>query len=120
MTELTLPGLTCEPIPSPYRPRAVVFVGDLYSFPDAVSHGMRQELERLQAAGIPAFAEQRRIRTPNGGLVIGFDGRASAWAVSGTGFAAEAQHAALRMENSTVYSFNGLFAQLYLKEESHA
>jgi len=118
MTTQSLPGLDIVAESAGTAPRA--YVGDLYRFPDVVAEGMRRELERLDQAGIPAYAEGRRVWTPHASFDILLDGRPSRGMRSTLDFPVKARAAAYRMDSSTSYSFNQTFYILYLKGISHA
>lgn len=90
----------------------------LSRFPEAVLHGMRRELEQLERAGIPAFAENRRIWAPHGSYFIALDGRPSRFITSVVDFDARARHAAQRMATHTGYSFTRSFYTQYLQEDT--
>ena len=118
MTTPLLLGLDVVAESASITPRA--YVGDLYRFPDAVAEGMHRELERLDQAGIPAYAEGRRVWTPHASFDILLDGRPSRGMRSTLDFPMKSRDAAYRMESGTSYSFNQAFYTLYVKGISHA
>lgn len=122
MTTLTLPGLdVIRDARSLYGNPDEVFVDCLTRYPETVLHGMRKELERLQRAGVPAFADGRRIWTANGSYFIALNGQPSRVLTSVADFDDRARHAARRMDERGGFSFNRLFRDRYLHEEdTHA
>ena len=116
-----LPGLEVVHTRSLYGDPRLVHIDCLTRFSEAVVIGMRREMERLEHAGIPAFADGRRIWTPSTSYMIELTGQPSRWLASIVDFDARARHAAQRMEERDGFSFTQTFAKRYLiKEESHA
>lgn len=113
----SLPGLEFVRESASSVPHA--YVGDLYRFPDAVAEGMRRELERLDRAGIPAFAEGRRVWTPHASFDILLDGSPSRGLRSTLDFPGKARAAAYQMLDDTCHSFNQTFSAIYLKGLDH-
>jgi hypothetical protein len=121
MTSLTLPGLdVVRDSRSLYGDPSEVFIDPLPRFPEAVVHGMRHELERLQRAGVPAFADGRRLWTPTASYFVNLTGILSRPICSVMDFDARARHAARRMAERNGFSFNRTFRDRYLQEASHA
>ena len=116
---LSLPGLDALSGPS-YPGSPLAFVGDLFRDPEAVALGMCREMERLAMAGIPAFADGRRVWTPRVSFFIELSGQASRRLTSIVDFDDRARLVAERMATETGYSFTRTFAERYLKEDSHA
>lgn len=119
---LSLPGLeVVRDARSLYGDPRLVHIDCLSRFPETVVIGMRREMERLELAGIPAFADGRRIWTPNGSYFIDFNGQPSRFLTSVVDFDSRARYAAKRMDERNGFSFTRTFAKRYLmKEESHA
>lgn len=118
---LTLPGLDgMRDTRSLYGDPREVYIDTLTRYPEAVVHGMRRELERLERAGVPAFADGRRIWTPTNSFFINLNGIPSRPLASDIDFDARARHAAQRIATRNGYSFTHTFAARYLKEDSHA
>jgi hypothetical protein len=118
-TTLSLPGLeVIRDARSLYGNPCLVYIDSLDRYPTTVIVGMRRELERLELAGIPAFADGRRVWTPNGSFFIGLDGQPTRVLCSVMDFEDRARHAAQRMAIRQGFSFNHLFKDIYLKEES--
>lgn len=116
-----LPGLeVVRDARSLYGDPREVHIDCLTRFQESVVHGMRRELERLERASIPAFADGRRIWTPTTSYFIELNGQPSRWISSIVDFDTRARHAARRMDERQGFSFNRCFANQYLKEESHA
>ena len=119
--DLTLPGLEIvRDARSLYGNPKEVFVDCLSRFPESVVHGMRRELERLERAGVCAYADGRRIWTASGSYFIDLNGQPSRFLTSVADFDVRARHAARRMDERNGFSFNRTFREMYLKEESHA
>lgn len=119
MTIPTLPGLEIvHDVHSLYGNPREIHLDCLTRFPEAVLHGMRRELEKLERAFIPAFAEGRRVWTPNGSYQIDLNGQPSRWIQSVADFDARARRAAKRMATDTGYSFNHSFVLCYLQEDT--
>ncbi|OPZ83648.1 MAG: hypothetical protein BWY76_02179 [bacterium ADurb.Bin429] len=119
--DLHLPGLeVARDARTQYGDPHEVFVDCLSRYPEAVAQGMRRELERLQRAGIPAFADGRRLWTPSASYFIALSGQPTRVLTSVADFDARARHAAKRMADRTGFSFNKTFRDQYLKEDSHA
>lgn len=118
---LRLPGLdVVQDVRSQYGDPAEVHLDCLTRFPDAVLRGVRRELERLERAGIPAFADGRYLDTPQGRFAIRLDGQLSARISDGQEFLARARRAVRRMQQRNGYSFNKTFARQFVEEGSHA
>ena len=115
---LALPGLDELSGPLSYPGSRLAFVGDLFRYPEPVARGMARELERLAVAGIPAFADGRRVWTPQHSFFITLSGEPSRWLTSAVNFEDRARHAVRRMATDATYSFNQPFAERYLKEET--
>jgi len=115
---LAFPGLDTLSGPSSFPGSPLAFVGDLFRYPHVVTLGMFRELERLAMAGVPAFADGRRIWAPHGSFFIELSGQPSRWLKSAVDFDARARHAVSRMTTDNTYSFNQPFAKRYLKEDS--
>ena len=119
-TTLSLPGLervrdtSCR-----YGDPRHVYLDALSRYPDAVLDGMRRELTRLEHAGIPAYADGRRVWTPKSSFLIELTGHPSRWITSVVDFNARARHAAQRMETCSGYSFNRTFRSQYFQEDTN-
>jgi len=117
---LLLPGLeVVQDARSLYGDPRLVHIDCLSRFPDTVVIGMRREMERLELAGIPAFADGRRVWTANGSYFIELNGRPSRFLTSLVDFDARARHAARRMDERSGFSFNRCFRDRYLKEDQN-
>jgi hypothetical protein len=122
MSTLTLPGLdVIRDARSLYGDPRELYLDPLTRYPEVVLHGMRRELERLQRAGIPAFADGRRLWTPTTSFFIQLNGLPTRHITSVADFDDRARHAARRMDERGGFSFNRLFRDRYLHEEdTHA
>jgi hypothetical protein len=116
---LTLPGLEASrDARSLYGDPALVYVDALPNFSTAVVAGMRRELERLERAGIPAYADGRRIWTPRQSFMIEPTGQPSRWTTPVTDFEILAHQAVHHIARRNGFSFNQSFAQRYLQEDT--
>jgi len=105
----------------PYTGASGVFVGHLFIYPEAVARGIQHELERLDRANVPAFAERRLVFTPHGSFFITLSGKPSRLMKAMEDFETHAYFAALSMESDDRFSFNRTFFTLFLqKEEPYA
>ncbi|HOF87193.1 MAG TPA: hypothetical protein PLZ36_03675 [Armatimonadota bacterium] len=122
MSSLTLPGFDIvRDSRSLYGDPSEVFIDSLPRFPEAVVQGVRRELERLQRAGIPAFADGRRLWTPTASHFVNLNGVLSRPICSIMNFDDRARYAARRMDERSGFSFNRCFRDRYLKEDqTHA
>jgi len=120
MKTLTLPGFqVSRDSRSVYGNPKQVFIDCLAKFPEACVVGMRREMERLEQAGIPAYAEGRRVWTPYHTFTILLDGRSTRWSAADVDFHERAQKVAVQMATRSGYSFNKMFAKCYLQEETN-
>lgn len=119
--DLTLPDLeVARDARSLYGRIDEVFIDCLRDYPTAVVHGMRRALEQLERAGVPAFADGRRLWTPQGSFFVNMSGQLSRKVMSIVDFEARARHAVQRMAERNGFSFNQTFVRRFVKEDAHA